>query len=293
MTLSADTHYPRRRIGLAPNVSIPGASLSSSAVSASPPMIGQQILTTQTRPDTANSNSQVDVVIGRPSVGQYNTAPERANGNANRNKPDEFGVTRTTGEEESNVSFEHPDRILAQTIGGTPGVGASIGRDVGRIAPQASETIAIARPRASSARSGPQERRFTVTNLNEAEAAEHHAREQEANASRANSTSAATHASSRPPTAPNQGVQHPRGFLSAEDEKRQLYEMAVERVKRVQDVPMPRPLSPVRVSSVVFPYVVAALSSLTCHFSPYRLPGCGASRKIFQHSGYNPIATLL
>lgn len=248
--ISAIIDRTHRRIGLAPNVSIPGASLSAgyATASASQPLIGQQILKAQARPDTASSNTQAEVVISRPSVGQYNTVPERANGNANGSKPDEFGVTRTVGNQESK-SNGNSERIVAQTIGGTPGLSATIGSGAGRIAPQASETSAVARPRASSARAAMTERRLTVTNLNEAEAAEQAAA---ANASRAqaNSGSAAPSATRRPAVPASQGASRTR-WTTAEEEKRRLYETAVANVERVQGVPVPRPLSPVEVSFVI------------------------------------------
>lgn len=264
IVIATGIDYLRRRIGLAPNVSIPGASLSSNVVPTLQPLIGQQILRTQPRPDTANSNSQVDVVISRPSVGQYHTAPERANGNANGNKPDEFGVTRTAGDQESNISSERSERPLAQTIGGTPALGASIGSGTVHVAPQANEATAIARPRASSAVAGAGVRRLTVTNYNEAEAAEHQAQERATNATRASSASAVNPAASRPAVVPKQGPMRPRVFPSAEEEKRLLYEAAVAKVEQTQGVLVPRPLSPVGVSCPLSHYV---LDNLTCHFS--------------------------
>ncbi|KAH9930769.1 uncharacterized protein B0H18DRAFT_1116880 [Fomitopsis serialis] len=238
-----------RRIGLAPNVSTPGrpapaASAVTSSSASSVPLIGQPIIKNQARPSTAQStDSQVDVVISRPSVGQYNTAPaERSNGNAVAGKPDEFGVTAkaVAKDQESNVnSPERSQSYGAQTIGGTPGLGGSgSGSGLGRIAPYASETTAFARPRAGSAKAGSQ--RFTVTNLNEAELAEHRAAER-ASASRAQGSTAAAE---RPSTASSQNTTRSR-WLTAEEEKRRLYERAVANVERVQGVPVPRPLSPV------------------------------------------------
>ncbi|KZT71245.1 hypothetical protein DAEQUDRAFT_763856 [Daedalea quercina L-15889] len=233
-----------RRIGLAPNVSIPGATLSSSTTSASssPPLIGQPIVKNQARPDTSkSSNSQVDIVIGRPSVGQYNTAPaERSNGNA-ASKPDEFGV-RT--EQESNVSSqERSEPYAAQTIGGTPGLGgSSSGSGPGRVAPYANETTAFPRPRAASTRATSQ--RLTVTNLNEAELAEHKAAERANAASNRSQGSSTAVAATRPSTAPKPNTSRSR-WETAEEEKRRLYETAVKNVEIVQGVHVPRPLSPV------------------------------------------------
>lgn len=239
-------------------------SSSVASTATSQPLIGQQILKTQTRPDTANSNPQVDVVIGRPSIGQYNTVPERVNGNVNGSRPDEFGVTRITGDQESHISDERSERMLAQTIGGTPGLGASIGSGAGRVAPQANEGTAIPRPRAGSTVVAT-ERRLTVRNFNEAEAAEHQAQERATNASRASSASAVNPAANRSASTPTQDPLRLRAFPTAEEEKRQLYERAVAKVEERQGITLSHPLSPIGVSGLRLHYVPNVLHNLTCH----------------------------
>ncbi|PCH37906.1 hypothetical protein WOLCODRAFT_148865 [Wolfiporia cocos MD-104 SS10] len=230
-----------QRIGIAPNVSATGQAGSTSASDAgshAPPAIGQHILNTKSsfsnpvRPSTAQSHpyaasSEVDIVIGRPSAGQYNTAPtDKAFGSSDR--PDEFGLTRPASpsrgaslDRNSSVgSTERSSSYVMQTVSSPQGLAAASGR--------VAEPAVIARPRASSARATGS--RLTVTNLNEQELAEYPELQQ---------MQAQIQAPRPRASAQGQSASRSR-WMTAEEEKRKLYETAVANVERVQGEIHPR-----------------------------------------------------
>lgn len=219
---------------MAPNVCLPGqggtghthpppASSSAGSTTESKPIsspIPKVASMTFARPSTASTHpyaaTDSDTTISRPSAGQFNTVPaEKANGNSAASKPDEFGVTRAAEQPKgggsdrtsSVASTERSSQYAAQTIGGVPGHSSGNGR----IAPYASETTAFARQRASTGRS---QARLTIANLNDNEVEEH------AKAQRAHSATVQNTSRSK--------------WMTAEDEKKRLYEAAVAKVERVQ-----------------------------------------------------------
>ncbi|KAI0929238.1 hypothetical protein AcW1_006231 [Taiwanofungus camphoratus] len=240
-----------RRIGPAPNVSLPGPAGADRLLKPTTPPSSE---TTQSkvRPDTQASTQSgashpplaqphpysavdADAMPVRSPVGQSNTAPmERTNGFAGSNKPDEFGVNRTTepakglsvhqasSAESSSYGGAQANNYAVQTIGGTQAV-ASGSMNAARVMSQfANDSVTAARPRLGSARAQSASNRLTVANLNDHEAEEY------AKAEREHAGRATRAPSTRP------------GWISAEEEKQRLYETAVANVERIQGISRPR-----------------------------------------------------
>lgn len=245
-----------RRIGVAPNVAVHGHATPETAVAIGKPIVSASIL---------NKNmaaSDADVAIGRPSTDKFSTAPSKKTSvPTGLNKPDEFGVSRvvetvhakSVDGTPSVTSSTDQSSGYVQTIGGPQGIASASSSGGARIAPYADETTAFARPRASSARA--QSGRLTITNHNEAELAEHAQAQAKAQAQAIRSQS------NRPSTAQTVGGSSSRRWVSAEEEKRRLYETAIANVERVQGVRPRSPPSDQSEASTPTPSATSAASS--------------------------------
>ncbi|KAL6300503.1 hypothetical protein BKA93DRAFT_511906 [Sparassis latifolia] len=234
-----------RRIGTAPNVSLPGHTgtlhiqpelpssppalqVSQSIISITPQ--ANIVISAQPHPYSSSEKAVRPATTGstsRPALGQFNTAPTSLT-NGYAGKTDEFGMTKSSSIENSsrdNASSQGSS-YDAQTIGGT-GFGRSAANSVSSRTPGPHGNDApAARPRNNSARAVGAGSRLTVANLNDQEIEEH------TKAERMHGRQASLSSTPTPRTPPAEGLR--AQWLSAEDEKRRLYETAIANVERVQ-----------------------------------------------------------
>ncbi|KAH9952060.1 hypothetical protein B0H21DRAFT_11849 [Amylocystis lapponica] len=229
-----------RRIGLAPNVSLPGhamvhstatESVSPAALALAQPIVPPQVQTISGRPsipDMRAAGTSLGNGNGRPPVGQYNTAPmDKTNGFAST--ADEFGRTQeparpATGSDHGSRDGQLSGQVLtgSHTSGGA---GQSAG--VARVA-QIVNDSSVARPRMNS-RATSTGRPLTVANFNDKDVEEATAAERQASLA-----ASAARPPRTPPSTGQSGQSSRSQWISAEEEKRRLYETAVANVERVQ-----------------------------------------------------------
>ncbi|EMD38159.1 hypothetical protein CERSUDRAFT_113311 [Gelatoporia subvermispora B] len=221
-----------RRIGQPPTLCLLPNQTAPSGRAASPPTKQNATVNIQAdaaRPsiahpysmsDRSTEVSAQDSAPASRAAGQYSTAPVRS-ASVVQSPVDEFGVTQR-GEISRGTSIEqrsqdgHPfaqtSSYAAQTIGTTPVGNGMI-------------NVVSPRPRSSTNRAAGGGNRLTVANYDDKELAEH------PETARILSRNASSSVTPRTPPANAQSK-----WISAEEEKKRLYERAVANVERVQGI---------------------------------------------------------